>query len=449
MPCPHSSSGRTEGDSRRAFMKAAVAIGGMNALSACASLSGNEIGSETPEFPQGTDLEALPDSQHAWNANLVTDRHDDIVQPQHQMFLFLDYVGDGVPTATERETVETALRTLERAYRWGTGDTPNAIVNDGLLFTIGYAPAYFERFDADLPGPVNLPPPERVLTDLDDDPDKADESDALLHVASDRAQVVLSAEEALFGGLDRLNGIDVEADLTGVFERADRRTGVVGRGLPAEHIDDESIPEQAPASMGFKSAFKDTQPAESSITIDDGPFAGGTTQHVSRLEIDLEMWYGHDHDERVKRMFSPEHSADEVGEIGEGLGGHSGVTEALADETENHARERGLVGHAQKIARARNDDSQPRILRRGDFNAPAEPGSVLHFGSLQKTIDDFVDTRRMMDGLDAEEADERSKELPEEDDGILAFIEATNRANFLVPPRRHRALPSPRPSDES
>lgn len=32
-----------------------------------------------------------------------------------------------------------------------------------------------------------------------------------------------------------------------------------------------------------------------------------------------------------------------------------------------------------------------------------------------------------------------------EDDGILDFIDVTNRATFLMPPRSLRALPAPQP----
>jgi hypothetical protein len=52
--------------------------------------------------------------------------------------VYLHYAGDGQPTESDRETVESAFESLERAYRRG---------NDGLVFAVGYSPAYFERFD--------------------------------------------------------------------------------------------------------------------------------------------------------------------------------------------------------------------------------------------------------------------------------------------------------------
>jgi len=33
--------------------------------------------------------------------------------------------------------------------------------------------------------------------------------------------------------------------------------------------------------------------------------------------------------------------------------------------------------------------------------------------------------------------------------GILEYIFVKHRGNFLVPPRRHRALPTPRPESET
>lgn len=426
-------------------MKAAVAIGGMSALSACTTLTDNRVEGATPQFPQGpSDLSTLPERQHEWGDYLVTDRQNNVVPPRHHVFVFMDYIGNRVPTDGDRDTVENALQTLERAYRRGTGSRSNTIENDGLLFMLGYAPAYFGRFDEALPRSVDLPSPERVLTELDDDPEKADNHDTLLHVASDRPEVVLSAEEALFGELDRVNGVDVEADLTGIFERVDRRGGFTGAGLPDQHLDEDAILEEAPASMGFKSKFADTAPSEDKVTIREGPFSGGTTQHVSKLTIDLDKWYTHDHDERVERMFSPQHTPGEVGDVGEGLGRSSGVTEELVDRTEADAERTGLVGHSQKTARARDEDFEPIILRRGDFNAPGESGSVLHFGSIQHGMDDFVQTRRAMEDIGFEN-DGNPPSVPRENHGILDVIEVENRANFLVPPRNVRALPPPRP----
>ena len=107
-------------------------------------------------------------------------------------------VGD--PAADDREAAEETFRALERAYEWS---------NEGLVFTVGYTPAYFARFDADGPASVDLPQPV-PLTDREEP--AADSFDALVHLASDHPEVVLAVEEALKGERTDLNGVELEVD---------------------------------------------------------------------------------------------------------------------------------------------------------------------------------------------------------------------------------------------
>ncbi|MFB6139232.1 MAG: Tat pathway signal protein [Halosimplex sp.] len=430
---------RSRGISRREFVKAAVAIGGASALSAC-------LGREDPDLPQGPDdLSALPRRQHAWNDALSTDEYGNRVTPRHRLLLYLDYAGEGPPTADDRETVETALRSLERAYpRSADGEV-------GLLFTVGYAPAYFERFDQSLPESVGLPAPEALAPFEDPVPD---DPDALVHLASDYGSVVLAAEAALLGDRDALNGREMDATFEGVFERSDlaeggsnRRTGFVGNGLPADNQDVDGIPdsdpvsEESPLYMGFKSGFRKNQAGEDRVTIDEGPFAGGTTRHVSRMDLHLDQWY--EQDSRYHReatMFCPAH-ADE-GRI-EGTGANLGDgtdVDSCADDLARDARESGVVGHSQKTATVREDGS-PLILRR-DFDSTDGGKAGLHFLSLQASIEDFVTTREAMNGTDV--ADEAAVGQ-RANNGILQYIDVSRRGNYLVPPRPLRALPTPRP----
>ena len=131
------------GLSRRAFVKAAVAIGGSAALAACMDRE------DMPDVPQGpSDISTLSERQHAWNEHLSTDAHENRLAPAHNVVLLLTYTGDGPPTDKNRETLETALQSLERSYQRQSS---------GLLFTIGYSPAYFERFEDPLPDSVDLP----------------------------------------------------------------------------------------------------------------------------------------------------------------------------------------------------------------------------------------------------------------------------------------------------
>ena len=418
-----------EGLSRRSFVKAAVAIGGASALSACVDRLGE------PDVPQGpSDLASLPARQHAWNGALTTDEHANHVMPRHHVLRYVD-LNSEPPTADERETVRTALRDLERAY---------ARQNDGLLFTIGYSSAYFERFEESLSDSVDLPEP-RALSALEDP--ELDRAATVLHLASDHPQVVLAAEEALFGEREAVNGIKMETSLATVFEPVDRRTGFVGEGLPAEHQDvggipdSEPVPEESPLYMGFKSGFEKNQASEDRVTIEAGPFAGGTTEQISWIGLNLQQWYEQDSRyQRVGKMFCPTHAEQGTVEgVGKNLKDDAGMDGCPFHAAED-ARNNGMVGHAQKAARAR-ENGAPLLLRR-DFDSTDGNQAGLHFLSLQRSIDDFVTTREAINGADLVESSAVGQRT---NNGIRQYMTVKRRGNFLVPPRRLRALPEANP----
>lgn len=420
---PH---GTERGLSRRAFVKAAVAIGGSAALSACLARE------SSPDLPQGPDdLSTLPSRQHAWNEFLALGDNDNHLGPRHRVLLYLRYGEEGTPTRDDRRQTERALQALERAY-------PHS--HDGLLFTVSYSPAYFARFDESLPESVDLQQP-KALTPFEDP--ELDRPDAIVHLASDHGQVVLGAEEALLGDTEKLNGVDIDASLTGVFERIDRRTGFVGDGLPADNQDvqgipdSEPVPDDSPMYMGFKSGFDKNQATEDGVTIDAGPFAGGTTQQISTIKLHLDQWYDQDsRSQRVGKMFCPAHA--ESGAV-EGVGDNLGDSSKMDDcpPAETAARESGLVGHSQKAARAREND-RPIILRR-DFDSTDGEEATLHFLSLQQAIADFTDTRESMTGTDLAEESALGRK---NNNGILQYMSVTRRGNYLLPPRGLRALPT-------
>ncbi|MDG5759411.1 Tat pathway signal protein [Natronococcus sp. A-GB1] len=425
--------------SRREYVRALVATGGATALSACLELSDSENEDED-QVPAGVDdPSSLPERQHAWDGSLPADGDENVRPAAHHVLVALS-LNDGVENGggidpDVRETVENALQTLERAYERS---------NDGLLFTMGYTPSYFDRLEEPLPESVDLPEPEPLR---EGETPALDEFDALLHLASDRPEVVLEAEEGLFGERESVNGVEPEAELSGVFDREDdrRRTGFVGDGLPAERTDipgvPETVPGDAPFFMGFRSGFADSQASEDRVTIESGPFAGGTTQQVSSMEINLEQWFDQEnHYQRVSKLFSPKHADEEaVGEVGEELGATNGLTDERIAATEDDARGRGVVGHAQKAARAR-EDGEPPLLRR-DFNTVDGDRPGLHFLSLQREIADFVRVREAMNGTDLDVATANN--------GILHYLFVDRRGNYLVPPRSLRALPPADPGDDS
>ncbi|WP_136689581.1 DUF7405 family protein [Halorhabdus amylolytica] len=421
------------GYDRRQFLKTAVAAGGTVALSACLEISDEQV-------PGGVgDPSSLPDRQHAWNDRVRSDEYGNVSLPRHQSLLYLALDRDGPPTDADRKVVGGALRTLDRAYERS---------NEGLIHSIAYSPAYFERFDEPLPASVDLPQPRR-LSPFEEP--QFDTQDALLHLASDRAEVILEAEAALQGEREQVNGVAVDVSITDALTVDDRRSGFVGPGMPADRQDvagipdTEPVPEAAPLFMGFEAGFRGNQATEDYVTIDSGPFAGGTTKHVSRLRQRLEDWYvEQDFEDRVTELFSPAHAAEGLVEgVGENLGSDSGLTPEMIENVREHAREFGRVGHAQKAARAnRDEEGNVRLLRR---HVESTDGDVaaLHFPSLQQGISAFEEVRRAMNGTDLTDEPAIRQRV---NNGILEYIFTTHRGNFLVPPRRHRVLPSPRPA---
>ncbi len=415
---------------RRGYARALVAAGGIGALSACL----DEFGER--EIPGGVEGRAeLPERQHAWNAVCETDDDGNVRSPRHHVLLSLVLDREGEPTAEDRRPLEEALGTLERAYEWST---------EGLLFTVGYTPAYFERF-GDGPSGVDLPQPT-ALTDFEEP--EFDEADLLLHLAGDHEQAVLEAESTLVEGHDEANGVGMEVDLRDGFTLESRRSGFVGEGLPAKRQDDddvrgipssEPIPEEAPFFMGFRSGFSESQASEDRVTIEEGPFAGGTTEHLSSMTLQLDVWYEQDtHTQRVAKLFSAEHAREgSVGEYGESLGDSSGLTDERIESTARDARTEGIVGHAQKAARAR-EDGEPLLLRR-DFNTVDGGRPGLHFLCLQREVEEFVRVREAMTGADLA-GNGVGQTL---NNGILQYLFVNRRGNFLVPPRSLRALPTP------
>ena len=414
---------------RRDFLRSAVAIGGTAAFSAC-------LGREEVDVPTGqSDLSSHPRRQHAWNSVLPADDSGNPIAPRHRVLLFLNYPNDSPSNDSDREMMETALRGIERAYeRSGTG----------LLFTVSYSPAYFDRFGESLPRSIDLPVP-KALAPFEDP--KLDTPDAIVHLASNTAQVVLGAEEALKGTESKLNDVDQpDISLTDILEIGDRRTGFVGDGLPAENADDaegvpaDKVPDDAPLFMGFKSGFKKNQASEDRVTIQSGSFVGGTTQHISKLQLNLNQWYNQDDRwQREAKMFCPYHAQNDVIEgTGDNLGTSSKIDDCKpVDET---AREMGVVGHSQKSAAAREND-KPIILRR-DFNSTDGGQAGLHFLALQRGIGDFEKTRKAMNGTDVSK---QSAVGQRNNNGILQYIRTEHRGNFLLPPRPERAFPTPTP----
>ena len=425
-----------DGDARtrREVLKGAVAVGGAGALAACLDRTSDE-----EPIPQGTsDRSALPDRQHAWHDRIRLDQYGNELLPRHQVLLYCTLDDSGPPTEKARETATAAFRTIDRAYERS---------HEGVLFSVGYSPAYFDRFPESLTG-VDLPPP-RALSSFEQ-PD-LDTQDLLVHLASDRPDAVLEAEEALVGDREQANGVEVGAKLTEIAMVDSRRTGFVGPGLPAEHQEEVEgipengpVPEASPLFMGFIAGFRKNQASEEYVTLKQGPFAEGTTKHVSNLRQRLDDWYGeHDYGERVSELFSPQHAnRGLVSGVGEDLEASSEI-ERFLDTIADDAEEFGRVGHAQKSARANRDEEGNVLLLRRHFESTDDDIASLHFPSLQREVSHFEQVRAAMNGEDLPNESPAIRQRV--NNGILEYVFTERRGNFLVPPMNLRALPPARP----
>jgi hypothetical protein len=375
-----------------------------------------------PEVALPAQPAGLPARQHAWTSYLAVDREGDAIPPQFDRLVFFDVIG--TPGPASARLLEAALRTLERAFRWGPS---------GLLFTAGWGPAYF----TDVLRVAPPFPPARALSDFEQP--AIDDYHLCLHIASDDEPRLAAVEAALTDGApvpyytDAAEPLDVSAAL----RWRETRTGFVGAGLPAERQHNggipagQPVPGGAPLFMGFKSALRRNQASEDDVTIPDGRFAGGTTMHASYMRLRLDTWYAQlSQPERVARMYAPQVTQEQVNQF---------TTDAESDPgLLGQAISRyGVIGHAQTSATARRN-GRPLILRR-DFDSTDGGEAGLHFVALQRTIEDFVTTRTAMN---AGSAQLRNPSITDTvNNGINEFIFVTKRGNYLVPARAERSFP--------
>jgi hypothetical protein len=187
----------------------------------------------------------------------------------------------------------------------------------------------------------------------------------------------------------------------------------------------------APLFMGFKSGLKKNQATEDAVTIERGPFAGGTTEHVSYMRLRLDSWYRLlDQRQRIARMYAPQMTLAQFDAITDSASGDPGGY----DEAVNRY---GVIGHSQTTARARRD-GKPLIIRR-DFDTVDGGQAGLHFVALQRTIADFVTTRTAMNASAAQLQNPAISDTV--NNGINEFIFVLRRANYILPPRARRSFP--------
>jgi dye decolorizing peroxidase len=405
---------------RRRFVLGATAVAaGGAAIGVGVERATSSSGEKVPLVALGAQPAGLPASQHAWVATLARDGDGNPIAPRFDRLLFFDVKGD--PTPAHARVLEAALRTLERAYRWGPS---------GLLFTAGWGPGYFERA-LRTGSPI---PRAKGLSDFE--LPAIDDYDLCLHFACDDEQRLADVEAALIHGAP-LAEAEGWLDLSSALQWQETRTGFVGTGLPAQHQNvggippGDPVPRNAPLFMGFKSGLRRKQATEGAVTIPAGAFAGGTTMQVSYMRLRLDSWYQNlSQRERVARMYAPQVTPEQV----KGF-----TTDAESDPNLlGQAISRyGVIGHAQTSARARKH-GKPLIIRR-DFNTVDGGQAGLHFVSVQRTIEDFITTRNAMNSSNAQLQNPAIGDTV--NNGINEFIFVLKRANYILPSRADRAFP--------
>jgi hypothetical protein len=285
-------------------------------------------------------------------------------------------------------------------------------------------------------------------------------NDIVFHLRSDVLDNLHDIQRALFEHSGSLGGErTAAADVADLFRVTSVRMGFVGPGLPRRMAQQArlrvaaQIPETTPLFMGFTSTQQQGQAKETTISFDGQPdplvpplttarpgdyFAGGTALHLSHLVEDLENWYALSYDERVARMFHL---------YAPSLSGR--VTLATQwinpNTTEVDAQQHQVIGHNEAVQRGSRTREGQALALRVDFNTldaldvanSAEPTPGVHFLAFTPGSAIFDRSRMGMDdpGLSARFG------IAAKADGINAFIRATRRQNFLVPPRAHRAFP--------
>ncbi|WP_036729138.1 DUF7405 family protein [Patulibacter minatonensis] len=374
--------------------------------------------------PGETDRARLPRTdrparQHAWDAVVHRDAHGNGLPPKHHRLLLCDLAAD--PTPARAWAAEAALRRVERVV-------PDGPV--GVFVVVGWGPSWFRRLGATSPIPRPKPLSDVEAPILDDPA-------AILHLASDDERRLDAVERALLNGVP-LRGAG-DTDLRGLLRVRTRRTGFVGAGLPRARQrgtvglpTDRPIARKAPLYMGFQSGLRKNQATEDDVTIEDGPWKGGTTMHVSAIDLTLNTWYhGVDDAGRVRRMFAADRTPADVARHPTGLDNPEDVDLPAV------AKEHGVIGHAQAMASVRRN-GRPRIIRR-DFDSADGDAAQVHFVALQRSIADFEATRTAMNAAKA--VNEQAGVGAQINNGINEWITVTARGNYLVPARADRICP--------
>lgn len=370
------------------------------------------------------------------------------------------------PGTLERRRLEAALRAVEAAYAYApSGVFP--LVAYGLPYFRAHVPG--DVFNDHLPvmtgadaAPVAHPTGPPALLDamrFASDPPTTllEANEVAFHFRSDVLSYLRDVHAALFGRSGTLAGQPAPAaDLSDLFSVTSVRTGFVGAGLPrrlaraARLAVADAIPEAAPLFMGFTSTQRLGQASEEAVSFDGKRdallqpltsarpgdyFAGGTTMHLSHLIEDLDRWYALTYDQRAARMFH-RYAVAPPGRV---------VVQTIwlnPNTAADDARTDLVIGHNEAVQRGSRSREGQALQLRVDFNTmdaldASGPTPGVHFLAFTPGSSIFHQSRQAMDAADLT----GRYDVAPAANGINAFIRATRRQNFLVPPRAHRAFP--------
>jgi hypothetical protein len=407
-----------------------------------------------------------------------------LVPPLHHRVVTarLKVAGGRAPLRAAQKRLEAALARLDARYP----ATPA-----GLGVTVAWGLPYFRRlvprladgsrFPAYLPLDVRASRERgrRVPAVLDatrfasDDEIVLGADDVVVLFRSDEPAHIEDGERAIFGALDDLFAVTsirsgfvggITSSGPGVAKQMALAAGIPGADLIVDGVQ---------MFLGFTSTQKAAMAPDRISSFEtlkgftdqwpNGAWRGGTAMHLSHLDEELELWWKEvPFADQLRAMARPGLTVpDKTYTVAEDVTRVERAADVHAD-----LRSFGGVGHSatlQTVTRlaaetvdnygVRRARATP-IVQRADFNtldnpfqwsaaageASKTPSAGVHFVAFAPTTDTFNRTRRAMDGKlgdgSATGLDVRSKQL-----GFNAFIRATHRQNFLVPPRARRSFP--------
>ena len=387
--------------------------------------------------------------------------------------------GDVAALQRAQARLDAALTEIEAIYPLNPG---------GILTQVAYGLHYFKDY---IPAKITEKLMPRVLDKgkpgewaliesirFPKDPENLilEKNDISFHFKSDYKEHIDDVMQALFQpGEHLLNGIPGEYVYIGdLVTVTSIRRGFAGSGMPRKmglrlNIPGaKKIPAGAMLFMGFTSSHVHglaEGPLPSFETIpgytDQTPasyFAHGTMMHLSHINIDLEGWYGMNHQDRLHRMFHPRRTEGEEILSPSQAPETSTFKEALEEDAKVH----GILGHnaqMQFLSRLGEEtttvygDRLPKgtvIFLRQDFDTVEHPfefdsdGPVsprpmpgVHFVGFAASAQLFEKIRLEMDGI----ALQKKFNLSDENTGFTKFLTTTHRQNYLEPSRSYRSFP--------